>query len=234
MNKWIKAIISLSLIIPSWAEAGGSRPLLDKVMFQLSAKQWVKTQTALLSVNLNATLTNPDLVKARADIMAQLNQIAKGDWHLLQFDRSQDSSGMEKLYVMAQARIDQAQLTGIYQNARSVSKPGANYSISAVEFRPSLEEIQQVRNQLRESLYQQVKAEMGRLNQVYSDQHYSLSKLYFVDGSQPVAPPAMRTKEMNMMAMAAAPAPDLQVSQELVMSAVAVVASNRSPGAKGA
>lgn len=234
MNKWKSAVLSLCLLVPCLVFAGGNRMMLDKVMFQVTAKQWVKTQTALLSVNINATLTNPDLVKARADIMAQLNQIAKGEWHLLQFDRSQDNSGLEKLYVMAQARVDQGQLTAIYQNARSVSKPGANFNVSAVEFRPSLEEIQQVRNQLRETLYQQVKAEMARINQVYTDQHYSLAKLFFVDGSQPIAPRSMRVKEMNVMAMAAAPAPDLQVSQELVLSAVAVVASNRVKGVKGA
>ena len=78
---------------------------MDKVLFQISARQWVSTQSALLTVNINATLNNADLVKARADIMNNLNTIATGEWQLTQFDRSQDSSGLEKLYVAAQARI---------------------------------------------------------------------------------------------------------------------------------
>ena len=88
------------------------------MLFQVSSKQWVTTQTAILNVNINVTLNNADLVKARADIMDSLNKIAKGDWHLIEFDRSQDSSGLEKLYVQAQARVDQASLTDIYQNAK--------------------------------------------------------------------------------------------------------------------
>ena len=53
--------------------ANASRLLpLDTVDFQVSTKQWVSTQTALFTINLNATLGNADLVKARADIMDKL------------------------------------------------------------------------------------------------------------------------------------------------------------------
>ena len=78
--------------------------VLDKVSFQVSSKQWVSTDTALVTVNINATLSNADLVQARANIMNGLNKIAKGEWHLTQFVRSQDTSGLEKLFVEAQVR----------------------------------------------------------------------------------------------------------------------------------
>lgn len=118
-------------------------------------------------------------MKARADIMDSLNKIAKGEWHLVQFDRSQDSSGLEKLYVQAQARVDQSALTNIYQNAKSVSKPGAKYEISGVEFKPSLEETQVVRAKIREQIYQQVNDEIDRMNKAYPKQNYSVSNLVF-------------------------------------------------------
>jgi len=35
--------------------------ILDTVVFQVAAKQWVGTQTALLTVSINATLTTPIL-----------------------------------------------------------------------------------------------------------------------------------------------------------------------------
>ena len=92
MNKIAGMLAALTLNI-SFAAEIPPEVMLDKVAFQVSAKQWVSTKTALLSVNINATLTNADLVKAREAIMDSLNNIAKGDWHLIQFDRSQDSSG---------------------------------------------------------------------------------------------------------------------------------------------
>ncbi len=143
----------------------------------------VSTQTALVTVNINATLSNSDLVKARADIMDKLAKISAGDWHLTQFDRSQDSSGLEKLYVQAQARVAQANLTTNYQNAKSVSKPGASYEIGTIEFKPSLDEVQQVRAQLRERIYQQARDELARLNKVYTGQELqSIQPRYLTKG----------------------------------------------------
>lgn len=215
----------------SFAIAGHMPMPLDQVMFQVSAKQWVSTQSALLTVNVNATLGNADLVKARADIMDKLGKIASGEWHLTQFNRSQDSSGLEKLYVEAQARVPQAALTDVYRNAKDVSKPGAAYSVTGVEFKPDLQEVQQVKAQLRERLYQDVNDELARLNKVYGTQHYTVSQLLIVDGDNavpPQQPQAYDMRKMNVTMMAvAAPEPTLSVSNELIMSAMVIAGSNR-------
>ncbi|WP_392537886.1 hypothetical protein [Legionella sp. 227] len=205
--------------------------VLDKIDFQLSAKQWVTTQTALLGVSINVTLTSADLVKARADIMERLNKIAKGDWHLIEFDRSQDSSGLEKLYVQAQARVNQEALTEIYKNAKDVSLPGAKYEISSVDFKPSFDETQTVLSQIRQRLYQQVNDELARINKEYPNQNYSVSNLVFVEGSNPSQPRPLQAKAMNTMMVgeASAAAPALTVSNELILTALVEVASNRKP-----
>lgn len=233
--KKIAAILALSLFAPlAIADEPKPRLTLDKVVFQVSAKEWVSTQTALLTVNVNATLTNADLVKARADIMDKLAKIAPGEWHLTQFDRSQDSSGLEKLFVDAQARVPQASLTAIYEQAKSVSQPGATYSITGVEFKPSLEEIQQIKTTLRSRLYQLVNEELSRLNKIYTNQNYSVNRLYILDGESAM-PRAYQEKQMNTMVMAsAAPAPNLSVSNELIMSAMVEAASNRQRSGDGA
>lgn len=225
----IAGMLALMTISPFAVAADVIIPqlVLDKVFFQLSAKQWVTTQMAILSVNINVTLNNADLVRARADIMDSLNKIAKGDWHLVAFDRSQDNSGLEKLYVQAQVRIAQTALTDIYQNAKSVSMPGAKYEVSGVEFKPGLEETQAIRTKIREQLYLQVNEEISRMNKAYPSQNYSVSNLVFVEGENP--PLQARTyqaKEMNTMVMPAAAVP-LTVSNELVLTAMVEAASNR-------
>lgn len=229
--KQVVGILALMAFNPI-ASADDVPPLvLDKVLFQISAKQWVTTQTALLNVSINVTLTSADLVKARADIMDSLGKIAKGDWHLVEFDRSQDSSGLEKLYVQAQARVDQSVLTNIYQNAKSVSIPGAKYEIIGVEFKPSLEETQAVRAKVREKLYQQVNEEIARMNKAYPMQSYSVSNLVFFEGDNaPAQPRAYQAKEMNTLVMAAAVQAPLTVSNELVLTAYVEAASNRKQG----
>lgn len=231
MRQVIAKFLALIVVTPfAFAADAISPPLvLDKILFQITAKQWVTTQSALLGVSINVTLSSADLVKARADIMERLNKIAKGDWHLLEFERSQDSSGLEKLSVQAQARVNQADLTDIYKNAKSVSIPGAKYDVSNVDFKPSLEEIQTVFATVREQLYQQVNGEMARINKVYPTQNYSVSNLIFISGDNPpVQARAYQAKDANsMVMMAATPAPALSVSNELTLTAVVEAASNR-------
>lgn len=220
--------ILMALALSPIVNAADNQPdiLLDKITFQLSAKQWVTTKTALLTANINATLSNADLVKARADIMGRLAKIAKGEWHITDFQRSQDSSGLEKLFVNAQARVEQEHLTTIYENAKAVSQPGAKYTIANVEFKPSLEETQAVRSQIRNNLYKQVTSELQTINQNYPDQKYSLSNLVFLEGEQPSS---FQAREMKTMALTAA-APSLLVSNELLITALVEAASNRPKG----
>lgn len=233
MRQAVAKVLALMAITPFAFAADAVFPpqmVLDKVLFQVSAKQWVTTQSALLGVNINVTLSSADLVKARADIMERLGKIAVGDWHLTAFERSQDSSGLEKLYVQAQARVNQTALTAIYQNAKSVSVPGAKYEIATVEFKPSLEEVQAVLVKVREQLYHQVNDELGRLNKVYPTQNYSVSNLVFVSGDRAPVQPLRAYKENTMMAVgAAAPMPEVSVSNELTLTAVVEAASNRKP-----
>jgi hypothetical protein len=233
MRQVVFKVLALMIATP-FAFAGDILPppapqlVLDKIDFQISAKQWVTTQSALLGVNINVTLSNADLVTARTDIMDRLNKVAKGDWHLVEFDRSQDSSGLEKIYVQAQARVDQEALTDIYKNAKSVSLPGAKYEISSVDFKPSFDETQTVMSQIRQRLYQQVNDELARINKAYPAQNYSVSNLVFMDGNNPpVQQRNYQAKEMNTVALAAVPSPALTVSNELILTAVVEVAANR-------
>lgn len=234
MRQVVVRVLAFMLVTPfAFAENVLPPPqpqlVLDKIDFQISAKQWVTTQTALLGVNINVTLSSADLVKARADIMERLNKIAKGEWHLIEFDRSQDSSGLEKLYVQAQARVSQEALTDIYKNAKDVSLPGAKYEVSSVDFKPSFDETQAVLSQVRQRLYQQVDDELARINKVYPDQNYSVNNLTFVEGNNPPQPVPYQAKTMNtMMVGESAPAaPTLTVSNELILTAIVEVASNR-------
>ena len=231
MKKTAVALMIMAFVsVVNANDLPSDRPL-DLVDFQLSSKQWVSTQTALLTVNLDATLGNADLVKARTDIMAKLAKISAGEWHMTKFDRSQDASGLEKLNVQAQARVPQSSLTLVYQNAKTVSKPGESYQIHAIEFKPSLEEIQQVRVRLREELYQQVQDELTRINKIYSGQHYTLNHLVFGEGTDALQPKPVYQSRGMMNAMASeAAALTLSVSNELIMTAMVQVASNRQQG----
>lgn len=235
MKKIILATLLTALGHLSYAEAHNKPLPLDKVGFQLSAKAWVSTQTVLVNVHVDASLNSPDVVKMRDTILNNLNQIVKGDWHIVQFDRSQDSSGLDKLSIDAQVRVPQSALQDVYQRAKTLSKPGITYTMGEIAFKPDLQDVQNVRTELRQKLYQMVNTELAVLNKTYPEQHYTVNTLYFAEGEALPAQPIAAPRAYNMAAKVsqAAAEPALTVSNELVMHVVVEAASNRQQGPYG-
>ncbi|HAF87145.1 MAG: hypothetical protein CMF38_03665 [Legionellaceae bacterium] len=225
MNKY--ALLGASLILSLKAQADVSF-LLDTVHFQVSAHEWVKTESALLKVNIHATLNNTDLVKARNTIMSHLAKIAQGSWHITQFNRTQDSSGLEKLYAQAQIRVPQAKLTQVYQDAKAISKPGMSYTVDQIVFTPSLADTKAAETQLRERLYQEIKQELIRLNEVYTDQHYTINRLEIANLTDDATPQVPTNNARVLMAVAKPKANYLPLANRLTLTATVEAASNRS------
>lgn len=202
---------------------------LNKVILSLSAKKWVKTQSANLLVSINATLTDTNLVSMRSEIMTKLNTIAKGDWHITQFNRSQDSSGLEKLYVLAQARVNQSLLSDVNVKAKKVTRPGAKYQVVNIDFTPSLEEIEGAKKDVRSMIYQRVNQEIAALNTKWPTQKYTLSRLIFVKPAEMnrMMPRAQKRNQIEMM-VSSAPASNIAVSNEVKEHAFVELASNRT------
>ncbi len=154
-------------------------PPLNEVTFRLSAEEWVQTTSAKLIVNINAALNKNTLAQMRQQIMGNLNKIAQGDWHITTFERSQDSSGLEKLYVVAEARVNESSLTNVNSQAEKLSEPGIKYKIQQIDFTPSMADIEKAKMELRKTIYHDAQAEITTLNSVYSSQQYVLHGIQF-------------------------------------------------------
>ena len=75
----------------SGASYGQSCPdLLPQVSLQLTAEQWVTTQTSKVTVAMDALLNKEQLAKAQGNFQAGLNKIASGvEWHIRIFQNWQ-------------------------------------------------------------------------------------------------------------------------------------------------
>jgi hypothetical protein len=219
--KKIFALTICSLILSSaWANDQKETPL-NKVILPLNAEQWLTTKTALVSVSVNAAVADQGIEKVRGNVMQKLLQIAsKGDWHVVSFNRQQDPSGLESVQISAQARLDQVDLNGLRNKAKSISKAGETYTISSIEFTPSNDEIRVANTALRANIYQQAKTEIDSLNAMYPTQKYYLHKIDFMMmGPMPVA------MQKNAMYAADMAAPAMAVGDKASMSATVEIAS---------
>ena len=178
---------------------------LDKVCFQLTDRTWVKVKTAKVIVNIYMAADNKGLETVHARMMSALSDLsaskgedAASNWQITSFSRSQDSSGLEQINAVAEKRLPLEQLANLRETARKLSKPGMKFDLSNIEYTPSFEAMQQAKSDLREKVYEQVKAEIGRLNAVYPDAHYSVHKIMFFDSR----PPMMTFEARRMMGAA--------------------------------
>ena len=221
-NSLILLVISF-LSTSAWADTN-FEPLMNKVTLQLTANQWITTKSALVNVAVNASVTDQAIEQMQGMVLNKLGQLAKGEWHIMSFNRSLDKSGLESIQILAQARLPQAELGNLRNNAKRISKPGETYTIDSVQFTPSDEEFRQGNIQLRNDIYQQTKNEIDTLNKNYPEQKYYLNRIDF--GSYgPISPMPLNQMYMKSEALAAAPARPMNVGNKVELQASVILAS---------
>ncbi len=197
--------------------------LLNQVTFQLSAEQWVKTTTPLVTIGIDAAVNDSAIGDIQSRLVKQLEKIASStEWHITSFERSQDSSGLEKIQAVAEARLSESQLSGLRTQAKAISRPGETYTLLSVAFTPTDNELRAATVALREQIYQQVNQELVILNKAYPEQHYYLHHLNFLSQSEP-RPMMMQMAATNRQAKFATSS--LPISRYLVVNATANLAS---------
>lgn len=230
MRNIFPIILSLFIALPAWAD-NTLEPLLNTVILQLNAEQWVPTKTALVTIGVNATMNGTALEKAQNEILTKLGQISnKGEWHIVSFDRSLDQSGLEKVQISAQARLPSSDLSGLRDRAKAITVPGETFTLDNVEFTPSDQELRDANTSLRSDIYQQAKNEIASLNKLYPDQKFYLHNVNFqnIVMPMPMAQNAMYMRGVSNMAGIAAPMTkvnNIAVGNKLNITAVVVVAS---------
>lgn len=225
-NKMLFLVLMLfSLVAFAKDDAGSS------VVLQLQNEQWVTTNTAEVIIGIDATLDKLGLLQARDNVLKNLTLLAKADWHLTEFNQIQNESGLEQLHIVANARVSEALLAGLRDQAKVMSKPGLAFHVLAINFTPSLGEIESAKANLRSDLYAAVQDEVVRLNKVYHDQKYIIHSINFSDAQPPM--PMMAMNSLAVMGDAAdktkSAATILAVSTKIQMSATVELATNSAP-----
>lgn len=181
-----------------------SLPLpLNTVNYPITVEKWATTNTTKVTISMDAALDKIGLADINSHVLENLNKLAaKADWHITQFNRNQDKSGLEGLHVEAEARLTQDVLPGLRDKAKTISKAGETYIVSAIDFSPSTAEMEATHAAARAEIYESAKQEIARLNQAYPEQHYFLRSLDF-------APPSPGPIMYKTMQVAETPGPNV-------------------------
>jgi hypothetical protein len=207
-------------------------PRDDQVVLELKAESWVETQTALVRASVDAAFGAGQGGDIRAQVLEALKKTApEADWHLTAVDQIPDPAGLERWRVTAETRLKDGALSGIRDRAQSASRSGLKVQIDQVEYTPTVAEREATLARLREQIYRDAKAELGRLNGLYDDAKWRPQRIDFLPAgsvAETYAPRAAKTMTMAAPAMAADIGGGvMEVAQKLTLRAVVVLAARR-------
>lgn len=226
MKHLLRAFFALALFTtPALAEDYAPD---DIVQLDLTTEGYVTTQTANVSVSVDAAITDDKAATARVEMQKAVNDLAKptgSEWRLTGFNRSQDQTGLTRWQATYEARVAEAALAGINERAVKASKAGMQLRIVNMDFTPTLAETEAKRSELRADLYKRAMEELARVNAQLPGRNYRLLAVDFSGAGRPMPfaqPMMMKGARMEAMAMASdmsGAAPSAEVAQRLVVTA---------------
>lgn len=227
MKYLVTAICLLFLATPAWADNEPKDPA--QIVLQLVEEDWVETDTARVVLQLKTLLTDGAEAEPVVDPKAMFAPVADADWQMTRFQRGQTDTGFEQWVIVAEARVPQSALTGIYDRVKAATSRGRSMSVVEIDFTPSLAERQATAAKLRAALYKRASAEAATIAKQFPDRGFQVQRVDFHDGGQP-QPVMMRTQAASEGGYAdrakqmAGYSP--AVAERLVLSATIVVASD--------
>jgi hypothetical protein len=230
--KRILFVIALLLIGSNVRAEDMPRPD-DRVIFDVSGEDWVMTKTAHVSINVEAAVSDKNAGTMRGDMVKAVNDLAKSDWRLTNFNRSQDQTGLERWSASFEARLPENTLNGLGDSVKKASKPGLQLSVGDIDFSPTLEEMEAARGGLRTKIYKEVNDQLAALNAAMPGRTYRIAMINFTGNSDepgPMPMPRVVRGQANMVmqtaAMASAPAaPPMERAEKVTLNARVVLAT---------
>lgn len=221
-----RSLVPLALVgflmatVPAVSAQNIVPPVSDSVSLNLSAEEWVKTETALVTLVVDIA-GNGNGGTVRADVLKAVAGIAdRAEWRIVAMNPQSDSAGLERWQAQLQARLPESQLAALGDRAKKASKPGLQVRVDNIAFDPTLAETEATRGALRDQIYAQVNAELKRLNAAFPGRTYRVGKIEFSD-MQNVTVSAYRAAKSEMAMAAPQAMADAMpgVQDKLVMSA---------------
>ncbi len=238
-----RPFIVLCLVLMFCFPAAADEPKPDdRVIFDLSVEDWVTTKTAHVIVEVEAAVNGATAGDTRTDMIKAVDDLAKVDWRLTTFNRSQDQTGMERWSALFDARLPESDLSGLIESAKKLSKAGLQLTISSIDFSPTLDEMETLRGQLRSRIYKMANEQLVALNGALPGRNYRISVISFTgdENASPMPRVVRGQAAMSMLARAdsdgsaigsSSTAAPMERSEKIVMQARVILAA--LPEAKG-
>lgn len=239
MKTFLKTAFLITLLTtttPTIARADDYRPD-DSVAFTLATEGWVSTKTARVVLSVEAAVTGNSAATLRTAMTKAVNDTVKAEWRLTSFNRSQDQTGLERWSALYEARVNEADLGGLHDQAKKTSKAGMQLTVSEIDFSPTLDETQATMAQLRTQIFKQTNEQLAALNTAIPGRNYRIGSIAFGNQAAPmmmVRSMAAKGAQQNMMTLAqdSMESAPMERAEKITLTAHVIYAATPTQAAK--
>ena len=226
----LTALVAASLLFAGAMGADAQTlPRQDEIVLELSAEDWVETETAKVVVAVDLAITAGNFGAARAEVERDLKNIsAKAKWRLTRFNKLRDEAGYERWRVLAEARVPGSVLSSLGPTISGASRPGRGFRIQRIDYTPTLGEREAALASLRARLYAEASREIATINKAFPGRGFRVGIIDFTSQAMIGRPMMDSNRGARMMATqanGAAPLPSTAVAEKLIVDARVILAA---------
>ena len=137
---------------------------MDNLHLGFTVEDWLESDTAELTIDIDASVEGSDGFELRNDIKKSLNDLIDTDWRFVRVDRKTDRTGREVWRVSAQARVAESEINNLGGRTKKLGKVGLQYRVGRVDYSPTQEQVEDLNRALRSKVNELVQAELEALN----------------------------------------------------------------------
>lgn len=174
---------------------------LDTLNYTITSEKTIKANDAAVIVELNATIVPDDLSKVQQQTKEALNKITNTkDWDTYSYTQNKTPNDLINVDILFKNRLTSDQINNLTTKLPSLSSNGKKYQISSIDYKPTLEQIENTKNDLRLEMLAEAKEQTKNLNQKF-DEKYTIHNITF---SSYQSKQIMRNDTVNLMGVARA------------------------------
>ncbi len=165
-----------------------SQSVFSRINYTLALEDWIPVTSAEVAVTLTTTakLSESD----RSNDSQYLNQITKGEWHIVSQVRNETQTGMLTTTTKAIVRLPLDTVSGLNKIIKQLNtQEGLSVKLTQVDYAPTPDEREAVMQALRTKAYEKIKAEMARVKVAYPNSTFMIDRISF-NTDKPVRPQA--------------------------------------------
>ena len=157
---------------------------MDVLNISFVVEDWLDSDTAEVTIDINASVDNDDSTDLRSEIKESLKKLVDAEWRLVKISRHSDKVGREAWNLTAKARVKEEDTNKLSARTKKLGRVGLQYRVLSVDFTPTMTQVEELNRTMRSKINGLIANELERLNEELPGRDWRVSSVsYGNDGN---------------------------------------------------